>query len=126
MGRVQSEYEVEIKFIERLESIGYEYVELKNYSDVLDNFKDKLAEFNKNKLLEAKGSATLSDAEFERVLIHLDNKSVYESAKILRDKYVLSLDNGKTVYLDFFSFDIERNIYQVYELCAWYYSGFDS
>ena len=113
MGRVQSEYEVEIKFIERLESIGYEYVELKNYSDVLDNFKDKLAEFNKNKLLEAKGSATLSDAEFERVLIHLDNKSVYESAKILRDKYVLSLDNGKTVYLDFFSFDIERNIYQV-------------
>lgn len=61
MGRVQSEYEVEIKFIERLESIGYEYVELKNYSDVLDNFKDKLAEFNKNKLLEAKGSATFSD-----------------------------------------------------------------
>ena len=27
MGRVQSEYEVEIKFIERLESIGYEYDE---------------------------------------------------------------------------------------------------
>jgi type I restriction enzyme R subunit len=52
-------------------------------------------------------------AEFNRVLIHLENKSVYESAKILRDKYVLSLDNGKTVYLDFFSFDTDRNIYQV-------------
>jgi type I restriction enzyme R subunit len=26
-----SEYEVETKFIDRLESIGYEYVELKNY-----------------------------------------------------------------------------------------------
>ena len=25
MGKVQSEYDVEVKFIERLESIGYEY-----------------------------------------------------------------------------------------------------
>ncbi|MFQ7492431.1 MAG: type I restriction endonuclease [Bifidobacterium bifidum] len=43
----------------------------------------------------------------------MDDKSVYESAKILRDKYVLALDNGKTVYLDFFSSDTDRNIYQV-------------
>lgn len=108
-----SEYEVETKFIYRLETIGYEYIELKNYDDLLDNFKAQLIRFNQEKLIEAKGSASLSDAEFNRVLIHLDNKTVYESAKILRDKYVLSLDNGKTVYLDFFSFDTDRNIYQV-------------
>ena len=108
-----SEYEVETKFIDRLESIGYEYVELKNYNDVIDNFREQLTRFNAAKIKEAKGSASLSDAEFERVLIYLDNKSVYESAKILRDKYVLSLDNGKTVYLDFFSSDTDRNIYQV-------------
>ena len=108
-----SEYEVETKFIDRLESIGYEYVELKNYDDVINNFRDQLTRFNEAKIKEAKGSASLSDAEFERVLIYLDNKSVYESAKILRDKYVLSLDNGKTVYLDFFSSDTDRNIYQV-------------
>ena len=108
-----SEYEVETKFIDRLESIGYEYAELKNYKDVIDNFREQLVRFNEAKIKEAKGSATLSDAEFERVLIYLDNKSVYESAKILRDKYVLSLDNGKTVYLEFFSFDTDRNIYQV-------------
>ena len=108
-----SEYEVETKFIDRLESIGYEYIELNNYDDVLDNFKTQLIKFNEAKIIEAKGAASLSDAEFNRVLIHLDNKSVYESAKILRDKYVLSLDNGKTVYLDFFSFDTDRNIYQV-------------
>lgn len=107
-----SEYDVETKFIDRLESIGYEYIELKDYSDVLKNFKNKLEEFNKDKL-KASGVDKLSDAEFDRVMIHLDNKSVYESAKLLRDKYVLSLDNGKTVYLDFFSFDTERNIYQV-------------
>lgn len=108
-----SEYDVETKFIDRLESIGYEYVELKNYDDVLKNLRSQIIRFNEKKLIEAKGAAELSDSEFGRILIHLDNKSVYESAKILRDKYVLSLDNGKTVYLDFFSFDTDRNIYQV-------------
>ena len=113
MAKVQSEYDVEIKFIERLEGIGYDYVDLKNYDDVINNFRNKLTEFNSKKLIETKGTSELSDAEFNRVLIYIENKSVYESAKILRDKYVLSLDNGKTVYLDFFSYDTDRNIYQV-------------
>ena len=80
---------------------------------MIDNFKSQLIKFNEKKIKEAKGTATLSDAEFSRVLIHLDNRPVYESAKTLRDKYVLTLDNGETVYLDFFSHDIDRNIYQV-------------
>ena len=108
-----SEYDVETKFIDRLESIGYQYAELGNYDDVLANCRKQLAAFNAVKLKEAKGSASFSDAEWNRVLIHLDNHSVYESAKLLRDKYVLTLDNGKTVYLDFFSYDTDRNIYQV-------------
>ena len=108
-----SEYDVETKFIDRLESIGYEYADLTNYNDVLDNLREKLAEFNAPKLIDAKGKVAFSDAEFERVMIHLDNKSVYDSAKQLRDKYILALDNGKTVYLDFFSYDTDRNIYQV-------------
>ena len=108
-----SEYEVETKFIDRLESIGYQYAELGNYDDVLANCREQLAAFNAVKLKEAKGSASFSDAEWNRVLIHLDNHSVYESAKLLRDKYVFTLDNGKTVYLDFFSYDTDRNIYQV-------------
>lgn len=112
MARI-SEYEVENLFIGRLESIGYEYVDLANYDEVLNNFKEQLTKFNKNKLLEKKGKAELSKTEFERVLTFVENKTVYESAKILRDKYVLSLDNGETVYLDFFSADTTRNIYQV-------------
>ena len=108
-----SEYEVEGKFIDRLESIGYEYIELKNYDDVISNFRKQFAYFNKEKLLAVKGVAEFSDAEFSRIMIHIDNHSVYESAKIMRDKYVLTLDDGKTVYLDFFSFDVDRNIYQV-------------
>lgn len=113
MAKVQSEYDVEIKFIERLESIGYVYIELNNYEDVISNFRVQLAAFNAEKLIEAKGTADFSDAEFNRVMIQVDNKSVYKSAKVLRDKYILNLDNGKTVYLEFFSSDTDRNIYQV-------------
>ena len=94
-----SEYEVEMLFIDRLESIGYDYVELKNYDDVVAN---QLAKFNAPKLIEAKGEASFSDSEFGRIMIHVDNKSVYESAQALRDKYVLTLDNRGTVYLDFY------------------------
>jgi len=108
-----SEYDVETKFIDRLESIGYQYVDLCDYDDVLSNARTQLTKLNAAKLMEAKGEASLSDAEWNRVLIHLDNHSVYESAKLLRDKYVLTLDNGKTAYLDFFSYDTDRNFYQV-------------
>ena len=113
MPRNKSEYEVEDLFIDRLESIGYKFVELRNYDDVLANFRTQLAAFNKDKLISQKGSADFSDAEFNRVMIHMDNHTVYESAKILRDKYILQLDNGETVYIDFFSSDTDRNIYQV-------------
>ena len=73
----------------------------------------QLAKFNAEPLIEAKGEAAFTDDEFERVLIHVENHSVYESAKVLRDKYVLTLDNGEQVYLDFFSSNTDRNIYQV-------------
>ena len=43
MPRVQSEYEVETLFIDRLQSIGYEYIEMKNYDDVVRNFRVQLA-----------------------------------------------------------------------------------
>lgn len=112
MARV-SEYEVETKFIDKLESIGYEYVEIKNYPQLLGNLQTQLAKFNAQKLIDAKGKAELSASEFGRILVWLDNKSVYESAKLLRDKYILTLDNGETVYIDFFSGDPNRNIYQV-------------
>lgn len=72
-----------------------------------------MCKLNADKLIEKKGSADISDKEFERLLIYVDNKFVYESAKILRDQYILQLDNGETVYLDFFTPDSTRNIFQV-------------
>lgn len=108
-----SEYEVEDIFIDRLEGIGYKFIKLDNYDDVLANFREQLAKFNAKKLAEKGHDTSFSDAEFNRIMIHVDNHSVYESAKILRDKYVLQLDNGESVYIDFFSGDTDRNIYQV-------------
>ena len=107
------EYKVEQLLIERLKNIGYQYVELRNYSDVLANLRMQLAAFNHDKLVEKKGIAEFSDAEFFRIMNHLNNHTVYESAKILRDKYVLTLDNGQTVYIEFFGSDMNRNVYQV-------------
>ena len=52
-----SEYEVETRFLDRLESLGYTFAPLNNYDDVLANFRLELAKFNAPKLLEAKGEA---------------------------------------------------------------------
>lgn len=108
-----SEYEIEDIFIDRLEGIGYKFIKLNNYDEVLANFREQLAKFNAKKLEEKGHTASFSDSEFNRIMIHVDNHSVYESAKVLRDKYDLQLDNGESVYIEFFSGDTDRNIYQV-------------
>lgn len=113
MPKVMSEYEVESLYIDRLDEMGYDFVKLNNYNDVLDNFRAQFCKLNKNELIAAKGSAVLSDAEFDRVLLRLENHTIYESAKILREKWILELDNGKTIYVDFFTDDVTRNTYQV-------------
>lgn len=113
MPKAKSEYEVEELYIDRLVDLGYEYVDLKNYDDVCSNFRNQFCKLNANKLIATKGVAELSDAEFDRVMIRLENRTIYESAKILREKWVLQLDNGKTTYVDFFTGDETRNIYQV-------------
>jgi len=56
MSRI-SEYEVENLFIDRLEGIGYKYIDLSNYDDILANFRKQLAAFNSEALVEAKGEA---------------------------------------------------------------------
>lgn len=113
MGRVKSEYEVESLFIDRLQEMGYEFIPMKTYDDLIENFKKQICELNRENLIEAKGTSELSDSEFDRIMLRLDNHTVYESAKILREQWVLELDNGKTVYLRFISDDSSKNIYQV-------------
>lgn len=113
MAEAESEYAVEKHLVEQLSHMGYRFVRMGNHDDLLTNLREQICKVNRDKLVEAKGEASLSDSEFERVKNRLLNHTVYESAKILREKWILDLDNGESVYLEFLTDDYERNTYQV-------------
>ena len=69
MGRVKSEYEVESLFIDRLQEMGYEFIPMKTYDDLIENFKKQICELNRENLIEAKGIPELSDSEFDRIML---------------------------------------------------------
>lgn len=77
---------------------------------MIANFREQFQKFNADKL-----GSPLTDKEWERVLNYVSGRTVYESAKVLRDKYVLERDKGKSVIVRFFEketltyeFDIEK------------------
>ena len=105
----QSEAQLEEQLIEQLKNQNYERVIIEDYDALLDNFKIQFEKFNKSKL----DNKALSDKEWERVFNHIGGKSIFESAKILRDKFVLERDDGTKVYLMLFDEDYSKNIYQV-------------
>lgn len=113
MSNLKTEYEVEEILIKQLEGLGYTYIAMPNYDDVCANFREQFCKVNAKALTEAKGVAELSDSEFDKIMLRLDNHTIYESAKILREKWVLELDNGKTIYAEFLTDDMDRNTYQV-------------
>lgn len=104
----QSEAELENLLISRLTEQGYSPVMVQTYEDLENNFKKQFFAFNKTKL-----KTELSDKEWERVFNHLLGKSIFQSAKILRDKFVLERDNGEKVYVSFLEEDHTKNIFQV-------------
>lgn len=64
--------------------------------------------------LEHLNKIKLSDREFARVLNHLNKGNVFERAKLLRDKFQLTRDDGTSAYLDFLNSDNwSQNIFQV-------------
>lgn len=105
----QSEAELEKQLINKLSSQGYSYIKLEDYKALENNFRAQLNYINKS-ILEG---VDLSDKEFERILIYLNGKTVYQSAKQLRDQFILDRDNGKQVYINFLNENPENNVYQV-------------
>jgi type I restriction enzyme R subunit len=94
----QSEAELERQLINDLVKLGYERVTIPDEAALLANLRNQLFKHNKEKL----GGVPLTDKEFERVLAHLLGKSIFESAKALRDKMVLEREDGTKVYLEFY------------------------
>ena len=104
----QSEAELELQFIEQLNKQGYESVQIPDYDALVENFKAQFEKFNESKL-----DTSLTEKEWERIFNHMLGKSVFQSAKILRDKFVLEREDGTKVYLSFYDADHTKNIFQV-------------
>lgn len=106
----QSEAELEKQLIEDLSKRKFESVRIPDIKGLEDNFRKILNVFNKG-VLEDK---ELSDKEFERVMIEINGKSVFQSAKKLRQKFTIERDDGTTLYLSLFdSQNYSRNIFQI-------------
>ncbi|APQ76337.1 type I restriction endonuclease subunit R [Clostridium botulinum] len=106
----QSEAELEKQLIKQLESKGYDKVKISTEEELIKNFRVQLNKYNKEKL----ASTPLTDKEFERVMHKIEGKSIFESAKVLRDKWPLKRDDGSEIYIEFFdSKSWYKNIFQV-------------
>lgn len=106
----QSEYELEEQLIEQLVKQGYEKVKIDDEDMLKENFREMIFKHNKEKL----NNVPLTDKEFNRILIYLEGKSIFKSAKLFRDKYVLEREDGTSVYIEFFDKkNYHNNIFQV-------------
>lgn len=105
----QSEAQLEQQLIEQLRNQNYCVVSISDYDALLVNFKEQFETFNAAKL----NGKALSAKEWERVMNYINGKSIFESAKILRDKVVLEMDDGTKTYLQFIDEDHTKNRFQV-------------
>lgn len=88
----QSEAQLEESLIARLVERGWERAIIADEAALLVNLKAQL---------EAHNNVTLTDAEFARVLNHLDKGNVFDRAKTLRDRYDLTREDGTRFYVEF-------------------------
>lgn len=100
----QSEQALENGLIATLKDMSYEYVELKEETNLYANFKKQLEKHNA-KDLAAVGKTGFTDKEFERICIHLEGGTLFEKSKKLRDLFPLETEDGKRVWVEF----LDRN-----------------
>jgi len=88
----QPEQILEDNLVVQLQQLGYTFVTIIDEKDLLTNLKNQLERHN---------STTFSSKEFDRVLNILSKGTVFEKAKILREKQHIVRDNGDHLYFDF-------------------------
>ena len=101
----ESEAVLEAKLIKQLVSLEYEKVSVVSEDELLANLKSQLEKHNKK---------SFTASEFKRITNHINKGSVFEKAKILRDKFALTRDDGTNTYIEFL--DSEhwcQNLFQV-------------
>ena len=96
----QSEAALEEGLIRTLVENSYERVVIKEEDNLRENFKRQLEKHNRREL-ELNGRAEFTEAEFDRILLHLEGGTRFEKAKKLRDLYTLQTDDGKNIWVEF-------------------------
>lgn len=106
----QTEAQLEDSLIDRLAARGWDRVTLPNEAALIANLKAQLEAHNAGRL----NGVMLTDAEFGRVLNHLDKGNVFDRAKTLRDRFGLIREDGSTCYIEFMNTrEWCQNCYQV-------------
>lgn len=101
----QSEQILEEQLIVQLQKLGYQYVSLQDDKAMLVNLKSQLEKHN---------NISFTSTEFEKVINLLSKGSVFEKAKILRQKQHIIRDNGDNLYFEFLNTEHWcQNQYQV-------------
>ena len=93
----QSEAQLESNLIKQLVEQGFNKVNIVDEEGLKNNFRHQIEEHNKRKL----NGQPLTDKEFERILRHIEGKTVFKSAMILRDKFILEREDNTQVYIEF-------------------------
>lgn len=88
----QSEQTLENNLLAQLEKMKYERVLIRDEAEMLANLKTQL---------EAHNQTTFSDAEFDRILNHLNKGGVYDRAQTLREKMSLTRDDNTRKNIEF-------------------------
>ena len=110
MSSYESERVLEERMIEQLVKQGYEKVIIDDVDSLENNFRRQVNIHNK---IELKGK-DLSDKEFERLMVKISGKGVFQTAKELRQKQDIQRDDGSIVYIELFNTkDWCKNIFQV-------------
>ena len=101
----QSELALENELTAQLVWLEYDPVTIRHEADLIANLKTQL---------ETHNNMTLSEHEFSIILNHLSKGNVFDKARILRDRYALTRDDGTTSYISFIN-QVHRcqNEYQV-------------
>lgn len=110
MGSYESESKLEDRMIDQLRKQGYQYVEINDVTELEGNFREQVNLHNRGELK----FKDLSDKEFERLMVKISGKGVFQSAKELRQKQDIQRDDGSIVYIELFNTkDWCKNIFQV-------------
>ncbi|MBR0472303.1 MAG: type I restriction endonuclease subunit R [Methanosphaera sp.] len=92
----QSESTLENILVEDLSNNGYEKITIKNDEELEQNFRTQLEKFN---------NITLTDDEFEKILIFLKQGTIFDKAQKLRDSYTLQREGQADKWIRFINKD---------------------